>query len=134
LDLADCSNRFLVVELPERDFERINPGGRASVRLIGSSIWFDAYIRQLRGSAARMDDRLLAAQLPKPHSSAITVEVALPVDTYPIENSAFCNIGRLAEVRFPRLETGLTGIISGAWRRATALIRDFSSATVAAGS
>ncbi len=133
MDLADCRNRFLVVELPERDFERINPGGRASVRLIGSSTWVDAYIRQLRGSAARMDDRLLAAQLPKPHSSAITVEVALPTGTYATENSSFCNIGRLAEVRFPRLETGLSGMISGVWRRVTSPIRDLSAETVAAG-
>ena len=39
LDLADCAHRFVVVDLPEREFEQIKASEAASVRLIGSDEW-----------------------------------------------------------------------------------------------
>ncbi len=78
LDLADCAHRFVVVDLPEREFEQIKASEAASVRLIGSDEWRSGRVRQVLGSAARTDDRLLAAQIPHPTSSSISVEVELP--------------------------------------------------------
>lgn len=101
-DLASCSRRFVAVELPEREFERITVGAPAFVRLLGSSEWAEGRVRQVRGSAARADDRLLAAQVPRLLPSSITVEVALPDDSPQADLSNYCNIGRLAEVRFKR--------------------------------
>jgi multidrug resistance efflux pump len=101
LDLADCDHRFVAVELPEREFENIKPGDPASVRLIGSDAWRLGHVQQIRGSAARADDRLLAAQVPTPTNGSITVEVSLTQDG-PAANSSYCDIGRLAEVRFQR--------------------------------
>jgi multidrug resistance efflux pump len=101
LDLADCDHRFVAVELPEREFENIKPGDPASVRLIGSDAWRLGHVQQIRGSAARADDRLLAAQVPAPTNGSITVEVSLTQDG-PVANSSYCDIGRLAEVRFQR--------------------------------
>lgn len=57
---------------------------------------------QARGSAARADDRLLAAQVQKPDPNSITVEIGLPQNDAPTDRNNFCNIGRLAEVRFQR--------------------------------
>jgi multidrug resistance efflux pump len=102
LDLAACEQRFVVVELAERDFEKVKVGTPAFVRLIGSEDWKQGQIRQVRGSAARTDDRLLAAQVRKPDPSSITVEVGLPADDAYADRNNFCNIGRLAEVRFQR--------------------------------
>jgi multidrug resistance efflux pump len=102
LDLADCDHRFVAVELPERSFESIKPGDRASIRLIGSDRWEEGYVRRVRGSAARGDDRLLAAQVPAPTAGHITVEVSLPTDPSIGTHSSYCNIGRLADVRFQR--------------------------------
>src|SRR6516164_4965085 len=99
LDLADCTRRFVVVDLPEREFERIKPNAPAEVRLFGGDEWRQGKVRQVIGSAARTDDRLLAAQVPHPTASSITVEVELPQDTE-AGHSGFCNISRLAEVRF----------------------------------
>lgn len=101
LDLADCRHRFVTVELPEAAFESIKVGEPASVRLIGSDEWRTGEVRQILGSAAHVDDRLLAAQVPKPTPGHITVEVSLPEPATNAENS-YCNIGRLADVRFPR--------------------------------
>ena len=102
LDLADCTRRFVVVDLPEREFEQIKPNAPAEVRLIGGDEWRQGNVLQVIGSAARTDDRLLAAQVPHPTSSSITVEVELLQDRSEAEHSGFCNIGRLAEVRFQR--------------------------------
>ena len=102
LDLAACENRFVVVELPEREFEQIKAGAPAYVRLFGSEEWKQGQVRQVRGSAARTDDRLLAARVPKPEANSITVEVGLPDDGTATDRNNFCNIGRLAEVRFQR--------------------------------
>jgi hypothetical protein len=59
-------------------------------------------VRQIRGSAARADDRLFAAQIPSPGPATITVEVSLPPDDVRSDGTNLCGIGRLAEVRFPR--------------------------------
>jgi multidrug resistance efflux pump len=102
LDLADCAHRFVVVDLPEREFEQIKAGDTAAVRLIGSDDWKQGKIRQVLGSAARTDDRLLAAQIARPVSSSIAVEVELLQESSDAERNSFCNIGRMAEVRFQR--------------------------------
>jgi multidrug resistance efflux pump len=102
LDLADCAHRFVVVELPEREFERVKAGDLPSVRLIGSDEWRTGKVRQILGSAARTDDRLLAAQIPRVATNSIAVEVELPQDDDGEERNSFCNVGRMAEVRFGR--------------------------------
>jgi multidrug resistance efflux pump len=106
LDLADCAHRFVVVDLPEREFEQVKAGDIAAVRLIGSDDWKQGKIRQVVGSAARTDDRLLAAQIARPISSSIAVEVELLRDDSDAERNSFCNIGRMAEVRFQRTGFG----------------------------
>jgi hypothetical protein len=102
LDLADCAHRFVVVELPEREFELVKAGDSPSVRLIGGSEWKLGRVRQVLGSAARMDDRLLAAQIPRVANNNIAVEVELPQDEGRDDRNSFCNVGRMAEVRFNR--------------------------------
>jgi multidrug resistance efflux pump len=106
LDLADCAHRFVVVDLPEREFEQIKAGDTAAIRLIGSDDWKQGKIRRVLGSAARTDDRLLAAQIVRPVSSSIAVEVELLQESSDAERNSFCNIGRMAEVRFQRTGFG----------------------------
>jgi multidrug resistance efflux pump len=101
-DLANCRSRFVSVELPERQVENIGHGDPAQVRLIGSDRWISGTVVQVRGSAAHVDGRLLAAQLPKPSSQQVSVEVLLPADSQSPDASRQCDIGRQAEVRFDR--------------------------------
>src|SRR5205809_4842380 len=61
-DLADCDKRFVVVEVPERDFEAVVAGAYVDVRLIGGGDWRRGKVLQSRGPAAQSGDRLLAAQ------------------------------------------------------------------------
>ena len=104
LDLAACENRFVDVELPERDFEKTKVGAPAIIRLMGSSEWRQGQVLQIRGSAASADDRLMAAQIQRSNQNpnSITVEVDLPPEDSQASRENFCNIGRLAEVRFQR--------------------------------
>jgi multidrug resistance efflux pump len=127
LDLADCAHRFVVVDLPEREFEQVKAGDTAAIRLVGSDDWKQGKIRQVMGSAARSDDRLLAAQIVRSvSSSSISVEVELPQDESEAERNSFCSIGRMAEVRFQRTGFGfadrlfraLAGLTSGDGPRA----------------
>ena len=117
LDLADCGHRFVAVELPERDFEQIKSGDRTAVRLIGGNDWIEGTVRQVRGSAARADDRLLAAQVPTPNPGNITVEVSLERSVTPADGNGFCDIGRMAEVRFERSMFGLGHAVNLIWQQ-----------------
>jgi multidrug resistance efflux pump len=112
LDLANCSRRFVAVELPERDFEKIKAGDSADVRLVGGSGWIEGRVQQVRGSAARADERLLAAQVSAPNPGSISVEVVLPAEALVTDRNNFCDIGRLAEVRFQRMGLGWAGLFS----------------------
>jgi multidrug resistance efflux pump len=127
VDLASCERRFVAVELPERDFEQAKAGDPAAVRLIGSDDWYQGIVRQVRGSAARTDDRLLAAQVPLASPGSITVEVELPEEPPATRQNGFCNIGRMAEVRFGRhfgylenLRQTLARLINGSSQTAAA--------------
>jgi multidrug resistance efflux pump len=131
LDLADCGRRFLVVELPERDFEQVKTGDTASIRLVGSDEWRQGRVRQVRGSAARLDDRLLAAQVPHTSGNNIQIEVDIPRRTVTPGQSGLCDIGRLAEVRFNRMAFGLTDRMAAFWDTWT---RKPASETTAVGS
>ena len=69
-------------------------------------------VQQVRGSAARADDRLFAAKVPRPGPATITVEVSLAPDEAQADGANFCGIGRLAEVHFRRSWLGLTTLVS----------------------
>lgn len=133
LDLADCEHRFVAVELPERDFEQIKTGDIAAVRLVGSSEWREGRVRQIRGSAARADDRLFAAQIPSPGPATITVEVSLPPDDARGGSANFCGIGRLAEVRFPRPFFDVAKLAKVGWQWLTSSANAQTAASAAPG-
>lgn len=105
LDVADCAHRFVSVSLPERRMETIRAGQVVRIRLIGGDGWQTGRVVGTVGSAARRDVAMVAAAEPTRDGRALTVEVALPAIGPPSSASGAvrrCDIGRLAEVRFPR--------------------------------
>jgi hypothetical protein len=98
LELADCRRRYVEVTLPERRMEAVLPGEIVKVRLIGSDDWLEGRVASAVGAAARRDGAMVAAN-PEKDARALTVLVALPP---PASLSRRCDVGRLAEVRFPR--------------------------------
>jgi len=105
LDVADCARRFVAVSLPERRTETVRAGQAVRIRLIGGDGWQTGRVVGTVGSAARRDVAMVAAAEPDRDGRALTVEVALPA-VGPTAGAAGaarrCDIGRLAEVRFPR--------------------------------
>lgn len=98
IELADCTRRYVAVALPERRMEAILPGTIVKVRLIGSSDWLQGRVASTAGAAARSDAAMVAAG--SDHDArALTVRVTLPP---PATLGRRCDVGRLAEVRFPR--------------------------------
>ncbi len=100
VELADCGHRTVVVTLPERRIEAVRPGETVAVRLIGSAQWEAGQVAGVAGAAARRDRAMVAAAGEAP-GRALTVEVALP-PAGPAAMARRCDVGRLAEVRFPR--------------------------------
>lgn len=98
LELADCRRRYVEVTLPERRMEAVLPGAPVKVRLIGSEDWLEGRVASAVGAAARRDGAMLAAN-PDKDARALSVLVALPP---PQSLARRCDVGRLAEVRFPR--------------------------------
>ena len=102
IDLADCTRRFVSVDLPERQAENIRRGAIAEIRLLGSKEWITGTVERMRGSSAQMDERLYAAHPIAPSERQVTVDVLLPAGVGGGDNSRQCDIGRQAEVRFER--------------------------------
>ena len=90
-------------------------GDKVAVRLVGSDEWREGRVRQVRGSAARTDDRLFAAQIPSAGPGTITLEVSLPPDDTQNEKANSCGIGRLAEVRIRRPFFGFASGLMPNW-------------------
>ena len=125
--LLDCRQRFLVVTVPERHFESIRPGAAASVQLLGSDDVMTLKVSAVLGSGAKSDHPELAAE-PKdvpPGQVQVLLRLAPPEDVAAAA-SAFCDVGRTAEVRFDRslegdlrplrrLKTSLGQLIAGLW-------------------
>jgi multidrug resistance efflux pump len=98
IELADCNRRYVEVALPERRMEAIMPGTRVAIRLIGSDAWLNGQVASTVGAAARRDGAMLAAN-PDKAARDLSVLVSLPP---PASLARRCDVGRLAEVRFPR--------------------------------
>lgn len=101
LDMVDCTRRFVSVRLPERLIETVRTGQAVNVRLIGADDWQIGRVVGTVGAAARRDTAMVAAAAPDSEGRALTVEVALPPPPA-AANTRRCDVGRLAEVRFPR--------------------------------
>ena len=104
LDMVDCTRRFVSVSLPERLIETVRTGQAVNVRLIGGADWQVGRVVGAVGAAARRDTAMVAAAEPDSEGRTLTVEVALPPAPAAAKTRR-CDIGRLAEVRFPRWAT-----------------------------
>jgi multidrug resistance efflux pump len=100
--LIDCSRPLIITLLPERHFEDVGPGTRASVRVTGSRAPRGATVRERRGMGAAEGADRLAGPVPAVRRGEFLVTLELDEDGA-AAGSGFCDVGRSAEVRF---ETG----------------------------
>jgi hypothetical protein len=104
MELLDCRNRFVEVSLPGSLFEQIRPGDPATLLFKGAADRVEAHVEAVGGAGARFDHPSLASDPPEVDDGDIQVLVRLdPADVGAPEVAAsFCDVGRMAEVRFLR--------------------------------
>ena len=115
IDLADCTRRFVSVELPERQAESIRRGDVAQIRLVGSDEWITGIVERMRGSSALTDERLYAAQPKAPTERQVSVDVLFTGAEPGDDSSRQCDIGRQAEVRFDRGLPSFASLVGSAF-------------------
>lgn len=104
LQVLDCSRRFVEVAISERAYGAVSVGTTAWVRLRGSENAFLAEVETVRGAGSTPHTGRLAARPLNATDGMLTAVLRLaPPDLSDVETAArFCDVGRLAEVRFER--------------------------------
>jgi multidrug resistance efflux pump len=100
LQVLDCRDLFVDILVSEVDYDEIYPGRDAQVRLLGRADALDGHVLSVRGSAAVVEDVVLAAKLPQSRGKDARIRVALPESPLNTDYANFCQVGRSVQVRF----------------------------------
>jgi hypothetical protein len=100
LQVLDCRDLFVDILVSEVDYDEIYPGRDAQVRLLGRADALDGHVLSVRGSAAVVEDVILAAKLPQSRGKDARIRVALPESALNTDYANFCQVGRSVQVRF----------------------------------
>jgi hypothetical protein len=123
--MIDCTELVVTAKFPERYFESILPGQRATVQVLGGGN-LDAVVESVRGlDVSRAEDRLAARMVDLAEGEFL---VTLRLDSAELRGrkADFCQVGRSVEVVlaakdnvFGRLTQAL-GRLTHLWREAAA--------------
>jgi multidrug resistance efflux pump len=100
--LLDCRDLFVDILVDEVNYDEIKPGDPADVRLLGTSQIIGGHVVSVRGSAAAVEDVVLAASPPKSQGKNARIRVALDPSDMQADYANFCQVGRTVQVRFAR--------------------------------
>ena len=100
--LLDCRELFVDILVDEVDYDRIKPGDHADVRLLGTSNVIHGRVLSVRGSAAAVEEVVLAAVPPKSQGKNARIRVVLDPSDMQTDYANFCQVGRTVQVRFAR--------------------------------
>lgn len=100
MQVLDCRNLFVDILVTEVDYDQIYPGREAQIRLFGRSDVLKGKVLSVRGSAAVVDDVVLAAKPPQSRGRDARIRVSLPPSALNSDYSNFCQVGRSVQVRF----------------------------------
>jgi multidrug resistance efflux pump len=100
MQALDCGDLFVDILVPEVEYDEIYPGREAEVRLLGRSDSIKGKVLSVRGSAAVVDDLILAAKPPKSQERGARIRIALDDAAIQKDYANFCQVGRSVQVRF----------------------------------
>lgn len=100
VQLLDCRDLFVDILVSEVDYDEIYPGREAQIRLLGRSDALKGQVLAVRGSAAVVEDIVLAAKLPQSRGRDARIRVGLPESALNVDYANFCQVGRSVQVRF----------------------------------
>jgi multidrug resistance efflux pump len=98
--VLDCSDLFVDILMSEANYDEIFPGRPAQVRLLGRDQTFRGTVQSVRGSAADIEERTLAAIPPEQKGKNARIRVHLETSTLNRDHQNYGQIGRTAQVRF----------------------------------
>jgi multidrug resistance efflux pump len=98
--ILDCSELVVDVLLGESQYDEIYPGRPAQVRLIGRDDVLPGEVQSVRGSAADVEEKTMAATLPAQKSKNARIRVRLAPSVLNSDYDNYCQVGRTAQVRF----------------------------------
>jgi multidrug resistance efflux pump len=96
----DCHDLFVDILVSEVAYDEIYPGREAEIRLLGRSEALQGRVISVRGSAAAVDDAVLAAKPPQARGKDARIRVSIPDSTLQSDYANFCQVGRSVQVRF----------------------------------
>jgi multidrug resistance efflux pump len=99
--ILDCRNLFVDILVPEVNYDEIHPGRPAEIRLLGNDKVFPGWVQSVRGSAAEVEDIVLAAAPPRGKSKEARIRVNMNISEFNKDYANFCQVGRSVQVRFP---------------------------------
>ena len=100
VQILDCRDLFVDILVAEVDYDEIYPGRNAEIRLLGRSDTINGQVMAVRGSAAVIEDVVLAAKLPQSRGKDARIRVVLPESSLNTDYANFCQVGRSVQVRF----------------------------------
>jgi hypothetical protein len=98
--ILDCSELVVDILLGENQYDEIYPGRAAQVRLVGRDDIFVGDVQSVRGSAADVEEKMMAALLPEQKGKNARIRVRLAPSSLNTDYENFCQVGRTAQVRF----------------------------------
>jgi multidrug resistance efflux pump len=110
--LLDCRDLFVDILVAEVNYDEIKPGDPADVRLLGTSQLIGGHVVSVRGSAAMVEDVVLAASPPKSQGKNARIRVALDPNDMQADYANFCQVGRTVQVRFARAGSSLQATVN----------------------
>lgn len=113
--VLDCRDLFVDILVPEVNYDEVYPGLRAEVRLFGSDRILPGQVQSVRGSHADIEDKVLAAQLPRGEAQYARIRVLLSLSDLNTDFKNFCHVGRTVHVRLPRRSFSFTKWLQALW-------------------
>lgn len=115
LRILDCRDLFVDILVDEVDYDEIFPGRSAQVRLLGRSETVAGTVISVRGSAATVEEPVLAASPPQSRGRAARIRVALEASSLNADFTNFCQVGRTVQVRFESRRLPIRRWIDSLW-------------------
>lgn len=115
VQVLDCRDLFVDILVSEVDYDQIYPGRKAQIRLFGSSDVLDGQVLSVRGSAAVVEDVILAAKPPQSRGKDARIRVGLPPSALNSDYANFCQVGRSVQVRFKTRSVPIVRWLKALW-------------------
>jgi multidrug resistance efflux pump len=113
--VLDCRDLFVDILVSEVDSDEITPGRDAEVRLLGRGDVLAGKVLSVRGTAAVVEESILAATPPQSRGRSARIRVSLQKSDLEKDYENFCQVGRSVQVRFETRAFPLRRWVNSLW-------------------